>query len=274
MKHFLCTMFAAVAGFLLGLGERINDALFRHMARAGMLATLGEVPNDAAFDAARVTLPGQSEAVRQRLYDYQLYPLLGVGQMSFFQNPIGQGITTSLGGVVGSPKTYGDTNMNIGGQLPSGMAYLVQSIEVQYFAGSSAAANTYLPALISRFAAANAAAVTAAVDDINTFYQSGFLEFNILQKNYVRETPLITFPPRNTLSFNSAIASTSATAAEVATVFARADGATYEIPGGILLAAGVNFAVTLNWPAAVITPSTFNARVGVILDGWVKRSSQ
>lgn len=233
-----------------------------------------DIPSNAAFQAARVTLPGQSEIVRQRLYDYQVYATAGVNQMSFFQNPIGQGITSTLGGVVGTQKTYGDTNMNIGGQLPSGMSYLVSSVEVQFFAGSSAGANTYLPANVSLFAAANAAAVAGALNDVNTFYQSGFLEFNILQKNYVRETPLLTFPPRNTLSFSTALASTSATAGEIATVFGRADGATYEIPGGILLQPAVNFAVTLNWPAGVATPTGFNGRVGVILDGWVSRASQ
>lgn len=244
------------------------------IAAMSSLCALGEVPTDAQFNAARVTLPGQSEAVRQRLYDYQLYPAAGVGQLSFFQNPIGQGVTTSLGAVVGSPKTYGDTNMNIGGQLPSGAAFKVDSIEVAFYAGSSAAANTYLPATVYTFAAVAAATLGAALNDVNTFYQSGFLEFNILQKNYVRETPLITFPPRNTLSFSAALASNSATTAEEIIAFGRADGATYEIPGGILLQPSVNFAVTLNWPGVVAMGSTFNGRVGVILDGWMMRAAQ
>ena len=272
MKAFQHLIQGAVS-CIAALGALINDRLFAHMQRSGLIACL-QVPTDADFQAARVTQAGQSEAVRQRLYDYQLYATAGVGQMNFFQVPIGAGITTSPGGVVGSPKTYGDTNMNLAGQLPSGMEYLVQSIEVPFYAGSVATANTYTMATVSLFAAANAAAVAAQLNDVNSFYQSGFLEFNILQKNYVREAPLVTFPPRNTLSFSGALATTSATAGEIATVFGRADGATYEIPGGILLQPAVNFVVSLNWPAAVATPSGFNARVGVILDGWVKRAAQ
>jgi hypothetical protein len=164
--------------------------------------------------------------------------------------------------------------MNIGGQLPSGMAFQAQSIEVQFFAGSSAAANTFLPAASSNFAVAAAIAVGAMNQDVVVFYESGWLEFKILEKVYVREAPLVTFPPRNTMSLNAAVASNSATVGASLVSFARADGATYEIPGGILLQPAVNFNVSLNWPGVVATGSGFNARVGVILDGWVQRASQ
>ena len=36
----------------------------------------------------------------------------------------------------------------------------------------------------------------------------------------------------------------------------------------------VNFDVTLRWPALVATPSGFNGRVGIILDGYLMRASQ
>lgn len=278
MKAF----FLQVVAFLASLGAKLDEGIFRVMVKTGAVMTLGPAPTAGDFSSARVTNPGMSEAVRQRLYDYQVYAAGGVQQMNFFQQPVGQGVTSSVGAVVGTPKTYGDTNMQLGGQLPSGAQYLAQTVEVQFFPGSSAAANNFTPQTITAFNAAAAAAVTASVDDVNKFYQSGWLEFNILQKNYVREAPLITFPPQTTLSFSGALALTPSTQTaagaaainEAALAFARADGATYEIPGGLLLQPGMNFVVSLNWPAAVGTVSTFNGRVGVIVDGWLQRASQ
>jgi hypothetical protein len=36
----------------------------------------------------------------------------------------------------------------------------------------------------------------------------------------------------------------------------------------------VNFEVLIRYPAAVATPSGFNGRIGVILDGYFMRASQ
>ncbi|NBS80103.1 hypothetical protein EBS57_10020, partial [bacterium] len=101
------------------------------------------IPTAADFNARRVTNPGQSEVIRQRLYDYQLYATAGVTQLTFFQNPIGAGITSAIGGTVGSAKTIWDTNMQLAGTLPSGIAYMVESIEVLFLPGSVSTTNTY-----------------------------------------------------------------------------------------------------------------------------------
>ena len=73
----------------------------------------------ADFQAARVTQPGQSEIIRQSLYDNQILPGAGSTQLNFFQQPIGQGITSALGATAATGKTQFDTNMSLGGQLPS-----------------------------------------------------------------------------------------------------------------------------------------------------------
>jgi hypothetical protein len=226
------------------------------------------------FTSNRVTNPGQSEIVRQRLYDYQLYPAAGTQQLSFFQQPIGQGITTALGATVGSAKTQWDTSQELGGQLPSGKSFLVESIEVLYLPGASAAANTYTTANLSQFAAVAALALTAAMQDVQQFYSSGMLEFNILSKNYLRETPLLAFPPKAHLDLSAATATNSATTAMVAQGLAKAAGRPYYIEPRVTLQPAVNFEVLLRWPALVPTISTFNARVGVILDGYQLRASQ
>jgi hypothetical protein len=110
--------------------------------------------------------------------------------------------------------------------------------------------------------------------DVNSFYQSGMLELNILSKNYLRETPLIAFPPKANYNLDAAIASNSATTAEVGAINMRAAGRPYYLEPTIALQPAVNFEVVLRFPAAVATPSGFNARVGVILDGYFMRASQ
>ena len=226
------------------------------------------------FASNRVTNPGQSEIIRQRLYDYQLYPLAGAQQLAFFQAPIGQGTTTAIGGTVGAAKSQWDTNMELGGQLPSGKSFLVESIEVLFLPGASATANTYTTANLSQFNATAALAVTAAIQDVQQFYSTGMLEFNVLSKNYLRETPLLAFPPKAHLDLAAASASNSATTAQVSQTLAKAAGRPYYVEPRITLQPAVNFEVLLRWPALVPTISTNNGRVGVILDGYMLRASQ
>jgi len=230
------------------------------------------MPTAADFNARRVTNPGQSEIIRQRLYDYQLLSNSGSTQLSFFQQPVGSGLTTALGGTVGAVKTLWDTNMTLGGTLPSGQAYMIESIEVVFFPGSVTTSNTYTPIGMSVFNATAAATVAAAANDVNTFYQSGMLELNILSKNYLRETPLLAFPPKANYNLDAALASNSATTGEVALLQARAAGRPYYIDPSISLQPAVNFEVVIKWPAAVSL--SFNSRVGVILDGYFMRASQ
>jgi len=232
------------------------------------------MPTPEEFNQFRVTNPGQSEVIRQRLYDYLLYPTAGQTQLSFFQTAIGQGVTTAAGGTVGQPKTYWDTNMQLAGQLPSGTSYMVESLEILFLPGSVNTANTYTPANLSLAAAANAATVAGPINDVNTILQSGLVEFNVLQKNYLRETPLLAFPPKAMLDLSAALASTSATQSEVAAVLAKAAGRPYYVEPEIVLQPAMNFEVIVKWPAAVATPSGFNARIGAIFDGYLMRASQ
>lgn len=232
------------------------------------------LPTAADFNARRVTNPSQSEIVRQRFYDYQLYATAGTTQLTFFSAPVGQGITTALGGTAGTAKTLFDTNLELPNTLPSGKAFMIESIEVVFFPGSVNTANTYTVASPALFNATAAAAVSSQLADVNSFYQSGMLELNILSKNYLRETPLIAFPPKANFNLDAAYASNSATTATVGAVNMRAAGRPYYLEPTIALQPAVNFEVVLRFPAAVATPSGFNARVGVILDGYFMRASQ
>lgn len=234
------------------------------------------IPNAADFNSRRVTNPSQSEVIRQTIFDFQLYPTAGVSQLSFFQQPIGQGITTAIGGTVGSGKTQWDTNQELGGTLPSGKSFLAESIEVLFLPGSVSTANTYTPATLGAFLAVAAATYTALTyqNDVNSFYQSGMLEFNILSKNYLRETPLLKFPPKAQFELGGGVSSNSATTGVTGAFHSKAAGRAYYLEPQISLQPAMNFEVLLRWPAAVATPSGFNARVGVTLDGYMMRASQ
>jgi len=236
------------------------------MARADEIA--------AGIGSGRVTNPDQSEVLRQRLWDYQILPGAGIQQLSFFSLPQGQGVTSALGAAVGSGKTIFDTNMQMPNTLPSGKAYKVDSIEVYFWPGLSAAANTYTAFNPSNFAAAAAASVGAAANDVYTFYSSGILEFGVLDKLYVQEAPLGCFPPQTGVSLDAALTSNSATVGETALFVPRAAGRPYIMTVDLSLLPAQNFYINLRWPAAVALPSGFNARVGVVLDGHLMRASQ
>ena len=235
---------------------------------------MDRLPTASDFNSRRVTNPSQSEIIRQRFYDYQLLPTAGTSQLSFFQQPIGQGITSALGGTVGSGTTMWDTNLELGGTLPSGKAFMCESIEVVFFPGSVSTANTFTPIKPFEFNAAAAVTIAGQLADVNSFYLSGLLEFNILSKNYLRETPLIAFPPKTSLQMDAAVSTNSATVGINVVQNGRAIGRPYYISPEIALQPAVNFEVLIKWPAAVATPSGFNARVGVILDGYFMRASQ
>lgn len=273
MKKLFLSLAAALQSALSSIGQSAHALLVGHMARSGLILGIGEV-TAADFATGRVTNPNQSELTRQRLYDYQLYATAGVTQMTFFSAGVGAGQTSAVGATAGTPKTFFDTNMQVGGFLPSGLAYLVQSIEVLFLPGSVSTANTYTMATIGRFDAAAAAADWGFANDVNSFYQSGMLEFNVLQKNYLRETPLLAFPPKAMIDLSAAVASNSATVGQTTGQLLKAVGRPYYIDPAITINPAVNFEVLLKWPAAVATPSGFNARVGVILDGCTMRASQ
>lgn len=235
---------------------------------------MDQVPTAADFNSRRVTNTAQSEVYRNRLYDYNLYPTAGISQLSFFSQPIGQGVTSALGGTVGTVKTRHDTNMELAGQLPSGKSFLIESLEVLFTPGSVSTANTYTAATIGMFAVAAAAAVFKANDDVNTIYQSGLLELTVLSKVYLSETPLLAFPPKASFDVSGAVASNSATTGVSGVTLTRATGRPYYLAPEISIQPAVNFDVTIKWPNAVATPSGFNGRIGVLMDGYFMRASQ
>jgi len=235
---------------------------------------MDRIPNAADFEAYRVTNVNSQEVIRQPLYDYNIYPGAGSQSLTFFQTPVGQGVTSALGATAATPKTRSDTNMDLAGQLPSGLQYMIEGIEVFCYPGSVATANTYTPATITFFAAAAAATVGGQVNDSNTFYQSGLFILNVLAKAYLTVTPLIQFVPRASFDLSAAVATNSATVGEVGTAVLRPGGEPFMLTPPVAIFPAVNFSAQVTWPAVVAMPSGFNARVGVQFNGYMLRAGQ
>lgn len=234
-------------------------------------------PSREEFKAYMVTKLGEIEVLRQSLYDTLLYPTAGQAQLLFFQNPIGQGLSASPGNA-GNAKQLSDTNMTQPGTLPAPQGFWVQSIEVVFKPGSSAAANTYALRTPGNLVATDVATAQAGAHDVNAFYMAGSLRFTVLTKPYLEEAPLLRFPPKARPEYTAALAGGAGAAATLERVHVNevlvAGGRPYNLEPGIPLMTSGNFNVTLLWPVAVVTPSGFNGSAQVILDGWLFRGVQ
>lgn len=235
---------------------------------------LNAIPTLDDFKDYVVSKAGEPEVFWQPRYDWNLYPLGGVNQLMFFQNPVGAGVTSAVGAVVASAKSIADTNMELQGQIPSPQGFQIESIEAIFFPGASAAANTFTIAVPNLFAAAAAAAVTAQLADQITIHESGVLTLFILSKTYLTETPLGRLPPKTHFEAHGAVATNSATVGEVAIVNAYSTGTPYFLEVPISLTANGNFNVTVAYPGPVAIPSGFNGRLGIYLNGFNFRNAQ
>lgn len=240
----------------------------------------GQPPTVADFIGGRVTNPEQSEITRGSLYDYLLYPTAGVQQLAFFSQPINAAgsITTANGAVAGAPKSKWDTNLQVANTLPSGKMFNIVSIEFVAVAGSVSTANTFTPALI--WNADAAALITAglalgqAINDVDRIYQSGILELQVLDKIYTQETPLLRFPPQVAMAVDAAVATNAAGTGAIKATLGRAVGRPYIFDIPFTLFPAGNFSVNVSFPGLVPTPSGFNARVGVVMEGYFLRATQ
>lgn len=256
----------------------VSDPALAGVALIGMARYTGPggMPTVEDLKMYEVNRPNAAEVIRQPLYDHILYPTAGILQMSFFQLPIGQGVATSPGTAVGAVKTFGDTNMTLGGQLPARQAFLAESIEVDVYPGDDATANTYSLPLFWDFLAVAADAYVPGMimNDAGFLYWSGRLRLFIGNKDYMVDGPLVKFPPKAHLEVQGALANNSATTGLVGFGAPFASGRPYYLEPPVSLQANQNFAVFLEWPGLVATVSGFNARIGVRLDGYMFRSVQ
>ncbi len=269
MKRFRILL-AAIAAFLV-------KPLARYAERMFVLSVLpAEYPDIAQFATHLGMDPRSLELIEMPLYHYQVYPTAGLTQLKFFGQGIGGGTTSASPGNAGNALALSDTNLQgPGGQLPSPQMFYVTGIQVVVDPGSSAATTTtFAIQNPTGFNAVAAATVQAGEADVNAILTGGALQLNISNKPYYQDAPLYMMPPSAYIHLEAAIASNSATTAEVLKAKAQARGVLRKLNPGIGIATSQNFDVTLFWPVAVATPSGFNARVGVRLDGFQIRASQ
>jgi hypothetical protein len=200
-------------------------------------------PNLKVLSKYDAYIANAKEVIFQPLYDYQPYAQAGQLNLTFFQTPAGSGT-----------KTYADTNMDMPGQLPAGMNFLCVGVELAFYPGGTietTAANSF-------------------ADDTYLVSKSGFVELNLLQKNYLREAPLGVFPQQVGLTGFAATNITSATDGSLIE-YARGCGPMYQITP-LRIPASQNFSVKISWPTAQAI--SVAGRIGCRLIGYTYRNAQ
>ena len=220
------------------------------------------------------------EMIRQPLYDRLFYPTAGIaGSLTFFSGPIGSGQSTESTAVSGSAKTLADTNMTNQGLLPAPQAFWIDSIQIAVDPGSVSTANVFTLIDPTFYNATAAATVGAGLNDKMKIQNSGFVQLTVGTKPYLQLAPILRFPPAVRLRADSAVslAGTNNQPAGFGTELGYADG----VPGmqvftmnpGVGIPTSVNFSLTISWPIAIATAAN-NARIQVLLDGWLLRAVQ
>lgn len=213
------------------------------------MANFNAIPKLDELRNYKVRQSGNIEGIGWSLYDFGTYAQAGQTSLSFFQVPVGQ-----------SSKTLADTNMELAGQLPSGQAFLIESIELYLFPGVAPGLNSTTDADTAEF-----------TNDVYDFAKSGSLALNIGSKKYVQEAPLGRFPPKTRLAGWSALTTTEATLTKIVD-YSAAGGRPYLLRSPYLLESSQNFNITLTWPAAV--PLSAAARIGCVMEGVLYRDVQ
>jgi len=213
-----------------------------------------KTPNLTELEKYGVNRVNQYEAIRQSLYDFQAYATAGTTQLQFFQVPKGQ-----------SGKTVADTNMTIAGMLPQPQYFLVETIEIYFYPGVEPGVE-----------AAAAPTEPEFSNDMYALAKSGSLNYFIGSKTYLEEAPIGRFPPKTKQEGYAALHFAQAVAADqqMHIDYSAWCGRPYYINPQTMIPPNQNFNVSLNWPAAVATPSGTNGRIGIVLDGILYRQSQ
>lgn len=196
----------------------------------------------------------QYEVVTWPLYSRLTYTSGTTVSLGFFATPAGSGTTT-----------YGDTNMDVGGQVASPQFFFLTGIELKVIPNLT----SVLPSV---FGAGTAAKF---VNDVWAMVASkNFFELTIGSKVYVRE-PISKFTNTNKLDGFAAAADATTAAANLQTVvsYAANVGVPYEI-SPLLLPPTQAFQAKVTWPTAVTLPSAANPDLEMTFNGLLYRPAQ
>lgn len=282
MKHLklialqIVAIFAAVGHYA---AERFRVAISNHMAKTGLVAYINapfaanQFPSVNDLDRYMAQNPGALQVTRQQLYDTVNYPAAGATQLSLFTQPLGQGQSQHPGAAAGVTKQLYDTNMNVAGVLPRFQSFLIESIELIFLPGSVSTAGLFANVNPAKFIAVAAVTQMQDVNDMYAFYNSGSFSLDVSSGNLLTAAPLRVFPPKTQFDVAGGVSTNSATTSEVTVAVGKMTGRPYYLQPLITLAENAAFQVTLRWPNAIATPSTFNGSVKVVLDGYQIRAT-
>jgi hypothetical protein len=205
---------------------------------------------------------GDTDVVWWPLYDSIAYPSAGLGQFSFYSNPIGQGVSSApgAGAVV---KTIFDTNLQIGNQLTSGNEFFMIGSESNFEPGVS---NAALPLTVLPGRANLPTTVGIFANDIWSVGQGGIKTLTVgTDRKYFQDGPLQVFPPSQRLAGFAALSnetSTTGAGAGSEVVYATWSGELYTmIP--VYIQANQNFTIVVTFAAIIPTPS---GQIGRLID--------
>lgn len=264
---FACVKTGAY-NILMRLGQRTGAVAFVGPFAPDMFPTFED------FNRYRIQNANTLQIVRASLYDTVLYPTAGATSISMFVDAIGAGQSVHPGAAAGVKKNKFDTNMVSSGTLPRFTSFVVESIELYFTPGSISTANLFALVAPGKFIAAAAVTQVQDLNDINVFYNSGFLSFDISSGNILTEAPLRKFPPKADLGIDGGLSSNSATTAITSALYGTAKGRPYDLQPLVTLQETASFALSVNWPNALATPSGFNGQIRCVLDGYSVRATQ
>lgn len=192
----------------------------------------------------RVNIPDAVEVLYEPLYNYLDYPAAGQREFIFFKQQIG---------VDGA--TLASTNMDAAGQMPKGRRFLVTGMEVDLLLDPTDFDDNVVPAYI--------------VDYYAIMTARAYLQFTIGSKPYMRQAPLIKFPPSQKIG---GYISANVAAGTFGAGYAVGDGKPMDIVD-VVLESNQNFDVGIVFDDLVPITAT-PARLGMTLRGYLFRNAQ
>lgn len=182
--------------------------------------------------------------------DFQVYPALGVTQLTFFQTTVGT-----------AGATLATTNMEAAGQFPRPKEFLVTGIQVFFEPGGA----------VAQAGIADGVAQENWNDVSDVMNGAGFLRFFIGSKDYLVDAPLSKFTQQFRLGGVANITGNGSVATTTFIDYAVHSGKYYSITP-TKLPSNQNFNVSLNFPTLI--PTAVAGNIGVLLDGFQYRLSQ
>lgn len=209
-------------------------------------------PSLGAVAQYNVNREGQNEVIWQPQYDFQVYAAAGVAQQVFFQTTVGQ-----------AGSSLADTSIRQPGTLPAPQEFLITGIQVLFVPGNVVAQN-------------DGSAIQENWNDVSdVMFGNAYLELFIGSKPYLQDAPLAKFTQQFRLggvANQAAATTTAATDFGPMIDYAVHSGKYYAITP-VKLPTTQNFDVKHVYPQGAIAVAV-DARVGVILDGFLYRLSQ